>query len=222
VTQAEPVTPKALARIAREIYIEGPWATRQLQYWRPFICPFDLVVEEVPDGSVVLDVGCGGGLLLGALASLGRIRGGVGFDYSDDAIRVAQAMAGALPAGCDLQFHHVSALDRWPEGTFSAVTLIDVMHHVPPASQHDVFRTAARHLKPGARLIYKDIAPRPRWRAYANTLHDLLLARQWVHYVDMSQILDWAHEEGLVPVRSYTANRLWYGHHFAVFQRPSG
>jgi 2-polyprenyl-3-methyl-5-hydroxy-6-metoxy-1,4-benzoquinol methylase len=221
-TQADAVTPAVLAHIARKIYIEGPWATRQLQHWRPYVCPFDLVIEEVPEGSFVLDVGCGGGLLLGALASIGRIRGGVGFDFSADGIRVAEAMLKALPAGCNLRFQHLSALDRWPEGAFSVVTLIDVMHHVAVASQREVFRTAAQALKPGARLIYKDIAPRPRWRAHANTLHDLLLARQWVHYLPMTTILGWAREEGLVLVRSYTANRLWYGHHFAVFDRPSG
>jgi 2-polyprenyl-3-methyl-5-hydroxy-6-metoxy-1,4-benzoquinol methylase len=214
-------TPGALARIAREIYIEGPWATRVLQHWRPYVCPFDLVIEEVPDGSFILDVGCGGGLLLGALASIARIRGGIGFDFSADGIRVAQAMRKSLPPGCDLQFLHLSALDRWPEGPFSVVTLIDVMHHVPAAAQERVFRTAARVLKPGARLIYKDIAPRPLWRAYANTVHDLMLARQWVHYLPMTTIVDWARDEGLVLVRSYTANRLWYGHHFAVFDRPS-
>jgi 2-polyprenyl-3-methyl-5-hydroxy-6-metoxy-1,4-benzoquinol methylase len=218
----EPITPASLSRIAKEIYTEGPWATRLLQHWRPYICPFDLAIEHVPAGSFVLDVGCGGGLLLGALARIGRIRGGVGFDFSADGIRVAKAMLRAIPAGCDLQFHHLSAMDRWPEGPFTVVSLIDVMHHVPVAAQRDVFRTAARLLKPGARLIYKDIAPRPLWRAYANTVHDLLLARQWVHYLSLSTIIDWARDEGLVLLRSYTANRLWYGHHFAVFERPSG
>jgi 2-polyprenyl-3-methyl-5-hydroxy-6-metoxy-1,4-benzoquinol methylase len=221
-TQADVVTPRELGRIAREIYIEGPWTTRQLQHWRPYVCPFDLVIREVPYGGFVLDIGCGGGLLLGALARIGRIRGGVGFDSSAHGIRVAHAMVKTLPPGCDLQFRHLSALDRWPDGPFSAVLMIDVMHHVPVASQESVFRTAARVLKPGARLIYKDIAPRPLWRAYANTLHDLLLARQWVHYLPLPKIIGWAREEGLVPVRSYRANRLWYGHDFAVFDRPSG
>jgi 2-polyprenyl-3-methyl-5-hydroxy-6-metoxy-1,4-benzoquinol methylase len=140
----EPITPASLSRIAKEIYTEGPWATRLLQHWRPYICPFDLAIEHVPAGSFVLDVGCGGGLLLGALARIGRIRGGVGFDFSADGIRVAKAMLRAIPAGCDLQFHHLSAMDRWPEGPFTVVSLIDVMHHVPVAAQRDVFRTAAR------------------------------------------------------------------------------
>jgi len=99
--------------------------------------------------------------------------------------------------------------------------LIDVMHHVPVAAQRDVFRKAAQVLKPGARLVYKDIALRPKWRAWANTLHDLILARQWVHYVPMATVLEWGAAEGLVPVCSYGVKRLWYGHEFAVFVRPA-
>jgi 2-polyprenyl-3-methyl-5-hydroxy-6-metoxy-1,4-benzoquinol methylase len=214
------ITPAAVAAIARAIYTKGPIWTRALQHWRPFICPFDVVMEEVTPGSFVLDIGCGGGLLLGALASTKRISGGVGFDFSSDAIQVAVAMVGSLKFDSGLKFQQLSALDSWPEGPFTAVTLVDVMHHVPVDSQRDVFKKAASMLRPGSRLIYKDIAPRPRWRAWANTVHDLILARQWVHYVPMSTIEEWAKADGLLMLRTYRINRLWYGHHFAVFVRP--
>jgi 2-polyprenyl-3-methyl-5-hydroxy-6-metoxy-1,4-benzoquinol methylase len=215
------ITPSGVATIARAIYTQGPILTRVLQHWRPFVCPFDVVMQEVTPGSFVLDIGCGGGLLLGALASTKRISGGVGFDFSPDAIRVAVAMVGALKFDSGLTFQQLSALDHWPEGPYTAVTLVDVMHHVPVGSQRDVFQKAARMLRPGSKLIYKDIAPRPRWRAWANTLHDLILARQWAHYVPMSTIEQWAREEGLLMLRSFRVNRLWYGHHFAVFVRPA-
>jgi 2-polyprenyl-3-methyl-5-hydroxy-6-metoxy-1,4-benzoquinol methylase len=216
----ELVTPRTLASIARTIYTKGPVLTRVLQHWRPYICPFDRVVEEIPLGSYVLDIGCGGGLLLGVLAQLNRIRGGVGFDFSGDAIRVAHAMTGQLGGDHDLKFLHLSVLDPWPEGPFTLITMIDVMHHVPVIAQRDVFRNAARALKPGAAMIYKDIAPRPRWRALANTVHDLIMARQWVHYLEMSTLVEWADAEGLTLVRAYQQHQLWYGHQFAVFARP--
>jgi 2-polyprenyl-3-methyl-5-hydroxy-6-metoxy-1,4-benzoquinol methylase len=218
-TQA--ITSSGLASIARKIYTGGPLLTRVLQHWRPYVCPFDKVIEEIPPGSYVLDIGCGGGLLLGAAARIGRISGGVGFDFSMDAINVANAMTETLGPDHHLQFLHLSALDAWPQGTFTLVSMIDVMHHVPPNAQRDVFRKAANSVQPGARMLYKDIAPRPRWRAAANTVHDLLLARQWVHYVPMTTIVAWAKEEGLNLVREYRLNRLWYGHQFAVFVRPN-
>jgi 2-polyprenyl-3-methyl-5-hydroxy-6-metoxy-1,4-benzoquinol methylase len=221
VTTDATLTPAALASIAQQIYTKGPLLTRTLQHWRPYICPFDLVIVEVPAGSFVLDIGCGGGLLLGVLARTRRISGGVGFDFSADAIRVAAAMTEELGEDCDLKFFHLSALDEWPDGDFKVITMIDVMHHVPIGAQRDVFRRAAARLQPGARLVYKDIAPRPRWRAWANTVHDLVLARQWVHYISMADVIQWAEKDGLVLERAYQVNRLWYGHHFAVFTRPN-
>jgi 2-polyprenyl-3-methyl-5-hydroxy-6-metoxy-1,4-benzoquinol methylase len=221
VTTDATLTPAELASIAQQIYTKGPFLTRILQHWRPYICPFDLVMAEVPAGSFVLDIGCGGGLLLGVLARTRRISGGVGFDFSADAIRVAAAMTEELGDPCGLKFFHLSALDEWPEGNFKVITMIDVMHHVPVDSQRDVFRRASVRLQPGARLVYKDIAPRPLWRAWANTVHDLVMARQWVNYVSMADIIKWAEKDGLVLDRAYQVNRLWYGHHFAVFTRPN-
>ena len=218
---SERLTSNSLATISKAIYTKGPLLTRTLQHWRPYICPFDLVIEEIPPGSFVLDIGCGGGLLLGSLASIGRIRGGVGFDFSGDAIRVAVAMSELLQRDHNLKFLHLSALDPWPECPHTLVTMIDVMHHVPVPAQREVFRKAAQTLKPGARLVYKDIAPRPRWRALANTVHDLIMARQWVRYLPLSTLHAWAEAEGLVMERSYLKNRLWYGHQFAVFVRPN-
>src|ERR1700742_679944 len=74
------LTPAGICAIARRLYTDGPLAMRAMQHWRAHICPLDLVLEQVPQGAYVLDVGCGGGLLLGVLAWTGRIRAGVGID----------------------------------------------------------------------------------------------------------------------------------------------
>jgi 2-polyprenyl-3-methyl-5-hydroxy-6-metoxy-1,4-benzoquinol methylase len=212
-------TPSSIAGIARELYVSGPALTRSMQGWRPYICPFHKIVDEVPPGSFILDIGCGGGLLMGVLSRLGRITGGVGFDFSKLAIDVATAMSRSLGRNCGLSFELLSAVDPWPVGPFTLVTMIDVLHHIPVRLQHDIFCRAARAVKPGARLIVKDMAPRPRWRASANTLHDLLMARQWVHYVHMTTMVEWARAEDLTVTKTFQYNQLWYGHQFAVFDR---
>ncbi len=214
------VTSASLARIARALYTEGPVLNRALQHWRPYICPFDKVLEEIAPGAFVLDVGCGGGLLLGLAAHVERISGGVGFDYSRDAIEVATAMTRALGKDHRLSFRHLSTRDVWPQGPFTTITMIDVLHHIPRGLQREVFSKAARLVQPGAQLLVKDIAPRPRWRAAANTVHDLVLARQWAHYVTLQTLSKWARDEGLSLARAYRLDRLWYGHQFAVFTRP--
>jgi len=165
----------------------------------------------------VLDVGCGAGLFLGLLASCGRGIRGVGFDVSPGAIATAKQMAERFNG--QLQFHRLDVDEPWPRETFDVVSIIDVTHHVPPARQRRMIATAASHVAPGGVLLYKDMCRRPRWRAAANRLHDLLLARQWIHYLPVESVEHWAAEEGLGLEHEERIDMLWYGHELRVFRR---
>ena len=216
------LTPGQLSCMAKELYPSGPRLFRALQRYRPYICPFEELIREVPSGSTVLDVGCGGGLFLGLIDAVGLKPLGTGFDVSSPAIRLARSMA----AGSDgrtrnLRFQRLDPDEPWPAGKFDVVAMIDVIHHVPPSAQQEVIRRACRRVKPGGTFLYKDMVAQPRWRAIANRMHDLLLARQWIHYAAVADIESWAGEEGMELERSAAFNRLWYGHDLRVFRRPA-
>jgi 2-polyprenyl-3-methyl-5-hydroxy-6-metoxy-1,4-benzoquinol methylase len=216
-------TPAELSATARRAYARAPLLLRLLQRYRPFICPFEHLLALVPPNSRLLDVGCGGGLLLTLLAASGRVESAVGFDSSAPAISTARAAAEALgPAGNRLTFHHHDARAPWPADPplFDAVTIIDVMHHVPPHAHAGLISTAAARLKNGGRLIYKDMARRPLWRALANRAHDLLMARQWINYAPIEHVEAWARDAGLTCSHRATHNRFWYGHELRVFEKP--
>src|SRR5262245_43593788 len=108
------ITPAGVASIARQLYTDGPPLMRAMQRWRAYICPVDLVIECVPPGAYVLDVGCGGGLLLGAMARMRRIRGGVGFDLSASGIETASAMARMVASEAGLRFERILPSEPWP------------------------------------------------------------------------------------------------------------
>lgn len=188
--------------------------------YRPWICPFDGLIESVPPGSRVLDVGCGGGLMLVLLAAAGRLEHGVGFDSDLSTVSLANAVSQAhqLP----LVFEHVAVQDDWPEGPFNLVSVIDVMHHVPPADQRAFLDQLIQKTPPGGLLVYKDMARRPVWRAAANRVHDLALARQWINYFPIQWVEQRAIEQGLELVRSEDRAMLWYAHELRVFTRPGG
>lgn len=214
------LSPKEAAKLSRRLYAEGPFIARKLQGWRPYICPFGPLIDAIPSGARVLDIGCGSGLFLGLLSAVKRIREGVGFDSSSAAIALANTMRNRVEGSDRLTFLHRAVENTWPEGAFDTVTMIDVMHHVPRSHRREVVTSAAAHTAPGGIFLYKDIATRPRWRAWANRLHDLIIAREWISYTDFRDIADWAAAAGLALEETNRINMLWYSHEWGVFRRP--
>lgn len=210
-----------LATLSRHLYAGQHWRWRVLQSLRPHICPFGEVLELVPPRARVLDVGCGSGLLLLFLASLGRIASGHGFDVSRDAILAARQAAAATPEAAVLSFEERAIEAGIPHGDWTVVSAIDVIHHVPPAHQAAFVRALCDAVPPGARLIVKDMVAKPRWRAFANRMHDLLMARQWVHHADPASVERWTAATGLRCVHRSHTNLLWYGHWTLVFERDA-
>jgi 2-polyprenyl-3-methyl-5-hydroxy-6-metoxy-1,4-benzoquinol methylase len=222
VSEANPAA--RLSRIAETLYVDGSPLLRLLQRYRPYICPFEELLPAVPPGSRMLDIGCGGGLFLALLAAEGRIRHGVGFDRSVQAIAVARRMsrraAESVP-GTVLEFREGDANERTADGPYDVVSLIDVMHHVPPSAQRAVLENAASQVRPSGLLIYKDMVMKPQWQAWANRLHDLVLARQWIHYAPIACIEEWCREFGLSLVAEGRHDRYCYGHELRVFRRAA-
>lgn len=211
-----------IRQYARQMFRDVPVPGRWIQTLRPRICPFNRLIGHVPPGSSLLDVGCGSGLFLGLLASGRFIGKGIGFDANADAIDRAEAMRSALePEQAErIEFLRRDARDPWPEGTFDVVALVDVLHHVPPASQQSVFIQAVEKIKPGGRLLYKDMARRPRWSALANRLHDLVMAREWIHYRDINDVRRWGCDAGLTLTVERRKRLYWYTHEWLVFDKP--
>jgi 2-polyprenyl-3-methyl-5-hydroxy-6-metoxy-1,4-benzoquinol methylase len=168
----------------------------------------------------MLDIGCGGGLLLALALEFRRIRRGIGLDTSEASIRIARACAGAGPGHGPLSFEVIRDPAGWPAGPFDVVTLIDVMHHLPAPLQSRAFSEIHSRLRPGGILVYKDMAHRPWLPALANRLHDLVLARQWIRYLPLDQAIEWARTAGFTVQATDRQRLWWYCHEMVVFARP--
>jgi 2-polyprenyl-3-methyl-5-hydroxy-6-metoxy-1,4-benzoquinol methylase len=212
------MTDAEIARMAFQAYRNAPPVLRSLQALRPSICPIERLLRQIPPGSRVLDVGCGAGLLLLAGASSGRVASGCGVDISEPALHAARSALAQIGKAAAITFQPAAAHDL-PDGPFDVVTLVDVMHHVAPAEQRDFFAAAASRVRPGGILLYKDMCANPWWKAWANRLHDLVLARQWIHYVPLADVRGWAAGLGFSVARSEEYSRFWYGHELLVLRR---
>lgn len=193
-----------------------------MQVLRPFICPFGDLIDAVPEGAKVADIGCGGGLFLGLLALEKRIGSGIGIDVSSPAIAAALEMKKNHPRGASIDFERRSGTDPLPEGEFDVVSMVDVLHHIAPDRREEAIHQACAGVRPGGILLYKDMATRPRWRSRANAFHDLIVSAERTTTQDLEAVVSWCADAGLEAEMRLTRNMLWYGHEMVVFRKRGG
>jgi SAM-dependent methyltransferase len=110
-----------------------------------------VVLDRVlPEDGLLVDLGCGRGLLLAALAAAGSRLRLTGVERRPRAAAVARAALGARAAivTADLASYAVPPCD--------AVALLDVLHYLDRATQDDLLARAARALRPGGVLVARE------------------------------------------------------------------
>ena len=204
---------------AARLYAQAPFMERQRVRLRTRICPFERVMSAVPRNASVLDVGCGNGLLAGLLIESGKAASVLGFDSAKESVAGAQRMAERAAMEDRAAFFHGGVDDDWPVGPFDAVTLVDVMHHLNPATRLSILPKAYASLRPGGVLIYKDMAARPWWAAAANLAHDLLFSGELARHLDLADITRVAQAVGFSKAAESKFRVLWYWHELILFVR---
>lgn len=218
-----PSTDQKIAKSASYIYRDESIFVRLLALARTYICPMQPLLVEVPQNATVLDIGCGNGLFLSLLSISDKIANSVGVDYNSKVVKNAQRIVSKLLAEkhdmLSVNFYLAKNPSNWPNNLFSFVSMIDVLHHISSEAQQDFFIAATQRVCPGGLLLYKDMCMRPLWRALGNRLHDLILAKQVIHYVPIDIIKKWAHSCGLQLEKEAYYSRFIYGHEKLVFKR---
>jgi SAM-dependent methyltransferase len=118
-------------------------------------------IGELPEGSAVLDVPCGGGVALRGLRPGQSLRY-VAADISTDMLDRARARAAALGRD-DIEFVEAD-IERMPfeDNEFDLCLSFNGLHCLPdpPAAVHEI----ARCVKPGGRLVGDSVVRGAGWR----------------------------------------------------------
>lgn len=119
-----------------------PWGFR-------YLGGIEVVLDQLAKApfSSMIDVGCGDGRFLPEVKRRFPDAKLLGIDYSERAIRLAQALHP------EIEYRTVDLFEQNVGGLFDVATLVEVIEHIPPARLPEFVRAVAACVKDGGRAI---------------------------------------------------------------------
>jgi 2-polyprenyl-6-hydroxyphenyl methylase/3-demethylubiquinone-9 3-methyltransferase len=151
--------------LKERLFVRGRLATAPLE-----------VLAARAEGTRLLDVGCGHGVLVALLAAASPARNVVGIDPDERKIEWARASVGRLP-NVELRACTIEdlALER-PAG-FDTVLVADVLYLLAAAAWRPFLASAHALLRPGGRLVLKEAEDDGSWRVKKALFQEQLMVR---------------------------------------------
>jgi 2-polyprenyl-3-methyl-5-hydroxy-6-metoxy-1,4-benzoquinol methylase len=177
-------------------------------FYRPFIFPLYPMLENVKPDDHILDIGCGSGFFLCAV----NIETGAtklhGLEIDPKLVSLAQNNAKVeLFDGLNCN-QAVAKADL--------IFLNDVYHHVPAQLRKEFLHNIASSMKPGARLVFKDINGSSLiWKLF-NKLHDFIFSGEMGSEISLKEARELVLSQGLRIEEQYTARHAIYNHFILV------
>lgn len=196
----------------------GLFDTLKIKY-RTYICPFIDLIGKIQPGDKVGDVGCGSGQFLLLVSEFADDPGCLyGIEITGRLIENAKVLFSQhnkIKSRFDVfdGVHFPAEL-----GEMDIIFLIDVVHHVPKANQNNFIGDLCRLMKPGARLVFKDIN-RSSPLVYFNKLHDLIFAGEIGNELKMRDSVDLLIQNGMEIVEEQKRRMYVYPHYTIVAKK---
>jgi 2-polyprenyl-3-methyl-5-hydroxy-6-metoxy-1,4-benzoquinol methylase len=185
--------------------------------YRPYICPFDDILNQIPQGTSLFDIGCGAGSFLSILTNFNAPKKIGGIEIADHLIADARTLLSKFNVEQHIyKYDGVNIPDEIAE--YAYVSMIDVYHHIPPSLQVSFMKQLYAKMKPGAILIFKDIN-KANPLVVMNKLHDLLLSKEIGNEISMNTALNLLKEIGFSINSTAKKTMLVYPHFTIIAQK---
>jgi len=150
-------------------------------------------------GSRVLDVGCGGGILAEAMATAGANVSGI--DMAEGPLAVARLHQIESGTTVDYQRQTAEEMAAKQAGQFDVVTCLEMLEHVPSPPQ--VIASVAKLVRPGGHVFFSTINRNPKSFLFAIVGAEYVLkllpagTHEYQKFIRPSELESWARAAGL-------------------------
>ncbi len=179
----------------------------------------DEIGQYLPEEGTILDIGCGFGLFSLYYAQLFPAARFRGIDL--DARRVALASDAARRLGLTNTSYAVGdAREYRADAEHAAAYMLDIVHHVPPETVPPLLSELHKAIRPGGRLIVKDVDTQPAYKRWFTHALDLLMSpRSVIHYWPAGELQALLERVGFRVYRHLMVDILPYPHVLYVCHR---
>jgi 2-polyprenyl-3-methyl-5-hydroxy-6-metoxy-1,4-benzoquinol methylase len=213
------LTNNDLLKFLKSLDFQAGFFDRLKVYYRPMVCPFVDLIRLVKEGERVGDIGCGSGQFGLLVAEFAKPSFVFGIEISERLVNNARQLFEKY-AKTDFAFEIFDGIhfqDRIRE--MDVIFLNDVIHHVPVPAQEKFIMDLIEKMKPGARLILKDIDGSSSW-VICNKLHDLVFAGEIGHELPFNKAKSLLLENRL-DILQFSKKRMYvYPHYTIVAKKP--
>ncbi|WP_028982197.1 class I SAM-dependent methyltransferase [Sporocytophaga myxococcoides] len=204
---------KLKANLPRTNFID----TLKIAY-RPYICPFDELLMLIEKDKKVFDIGCGSGMFLTLVAEYNSPSKIGGIEIAEGLVKNAIDLLKPYKVPFFIsKFDGINLPEEIRE--YDYIFLIDVFHHVPKANQREFVKRIYNMMKPGAKLIFKDIDASKKVLVLFNKLHDLVLSKEIGNEIGAAEAKSLLETNGFKIKSSKYIRTLWYPHYLIISEK---
>ena len=142
--------------------------------YRPMVCPFDDLLDIIPEHKSIFDIGCGSGMFLSLVATYKNPEKVYGIEIDDKLIENAKKIFKNINVPSEFKKYNGKTLPQ-EINLFKYITLIDVLHHIPKYHQIIFLKNIFDMMNEESILIIKDI-DRKNPLHYWNKIHDMVFS----------------------------------------------
>lgn len=210
---------KELLKYLKKTNFSAGFMDRLKVAYRPLVCPFIDLIGLVKPGDRVGDIGCGSGQFCLLLAEFAKPSYMFGIEINDHLVNNAKSLF-AKHSNVPFEFEKFDGV-HFPDkiNSLDIIFLNDVLHHVPKPNQRQFMKDLIAKMKPGARLIVKDING-GSVLVYFNKMHDLVFAGEIGNELPYKKTQTWLTEDKM-EIIDFKKKRMYVYPHYTIVAKKS-
>jgi 2-polyprenyl-3-methyl-5-hydroxy-6-metoxy-1,4-benzoquinol methylase len=183
---------------------------------RRIICPFDRLVDKIPEHGCHLDLGCGYGIFCSFLSGKKPNVDITGIELDEKKIAIARENY----ATERIHFFTGDATAIKAAKKYDSITCIDLLHHIPSNNHEDVLQTITSNLKDNGVVIIKDMDKQPFLKYLWNYVHDIVMTRSMhMHYISKQELERLLERNGFTLLEVQDIPNFLYAHYYIACKK---